>query len=262
MESFFWPLKSTSKRITQHFGSIWSFNSSKKHTGIDIAAVPGDTVYAATAGTVTKIGALDTTGVWAKYAVLEHDIKDYCTSYLHIEPKVTVGQKLNAGDIVGVIADILAPHCHFNVWKGVHDDKLTQRGALPIVYVAGGDPIFHNNFVDPLSFSYRYIDGDAVLPSRAISLFTRDLALNDSGPDVKLLQTLLNKDPNTAVAATGFGSLGQETDHFGDLTEKAVQRFQVKYGIASLGAPGYGLVGPRTKTKLQELFGNTAAMQE
>ncbi|MDO8561137.1 MAG: peptidoglycan DD-metalloendopeptidase family protein [bacterium] len=256
MEQFLWPLKRSSVKISQHFGSIWSANSSKKHTGIDIAAVPGDAVYAAAAGMVTKTGILDTTGAWAKYVVLEHETKDYCTSYLHIEPKVAIGQKLNVGDFVGVIADISAPHCHFNVWKSVHDDKLTQRGALPIVCAAGGDPVFPNNFVDPLSFSYRYVDSDTIPPTPIVPLFIRNLVLNDSGTDVSLLQILLNKDPETTVATTGPGSPGRETNYFGDLTEKAVQKFQVKYGIVSLGAPGYGLVGSLTRTKLQELFGN------
>ncbi len=252
MQSFFWPLKSTSKNITQHFGSIWSANHAKKHTGIDITAVPGDTVYAAADGMVTKIGALDTTGAWAKYAVLEHDAKDYCTSYLHIEPKVAVGQKLNAGDTVGVIADISAPHCHFNVWKGPHDGKLTQRGALPIVFTAGGDPIFPNHFVDPLSFSYQYVDG-AIPSSPTASLFTRDMDEGISGQDIFSLQKILNADPDTAIAATGPGSPGQETNHFGGLTKKAVQKFQIKYGIAGPSDSGYGIAGPRTRAKLQEV---------
>lgn len=256
MEPFFWPLKSTSKKITQHFGSIWSANSSKKHTGIDISAVPGNTVYASAAGIVTKIGALDTTGAWAKYAVLEHDAKDYCTSYLHIEPKVVVGQKLNAGDIVGVIADISAPHCHFNVWKGVHDDKFTQRGALPIVYIAGGDPIFPSDFVDPMSFNYQYVDAQTTPQQpEAGQLFIRDLSMDCSGEDVRLLQKLLNRDPDTIVASEGPGSPEKESDYFGGLTQKAVQKFQIKYSISKSGDPGYGIVGPKTRGKFQELFG-------
>lgn len=255
----FWPLKSSSKRITQKYGDIWSANKLKKHTGVDIAATPGDRVYAAADGVITKIGALDTTGAWAKYAVLEHDTKDYCTSYLHIDPKVVVGQKLKAGDLVGLVANIVGPHCHFNVWKGLHDNTLTQRGALPIVFVAGGDPIFPNSFIDPTTLTYKYVDAVAPTPptpTPAVPLFQRDIALNDSGPDVKLLQTLLNKDPDTRIAATGVGCPGQETDRFGDLTLKAVQKFQIKYSITTPGGAGYGSVGPKTRTKLQELFGN------
>jgi len=51
---------------------------------------------------------------------------------------------------------------------------------------------------------------------------------------------------------------GLVTGYFGPLTERAVQRFQAKYGIVSSGTSdttGYGLVGPKTRVKLQEVFG-------
>ncbi|MDP2676969.1 MAG: hypothetical protein Q8O83_04795, partial [bacterium] len=46
-----------------------------------------------------------------------------------------------------------------------------------------------------------------------------------------------------------------ETNFFGSLTEKAVQKFQKKYGVALEGDPGFGFVGPKTRVKLQEVFG-------
>jgi peptidoglycan hydrolase-like protein with peptidoglycan-binding domain len=42
--------------------------------------------------------------------------------------------------------------------------------------------------------------------------------------------------------------------NFGPNTLKAVQKFQVKYGIASPGMIGYGRCGPKTRLKLNELF--------
>ncbi len=48
---------------------------------------------------------------------------------------------------------------------------------------------------------------------------------------------------------------GLVTGYFGFLTQKAVQRFQVKHSIVSSGTPsttGYGLVGPQTRKKLNE----------
>ena len=49
-------------------------------------------------------------------------------------------------------------------------------------------------------------------------------------------------------------SFGNETEYFGSLTEKAVQKFQTKYNIAKSGDSGYGYVGPKTRAKLNELY--------
>ena len=80
-----------------------------------------------------------------------------------------------------------------------------------------------------------------------------------SNSDVKRLQILLNSDPDTRIANTGVGSPGNETNSFGSLTEKAVQKFQEKYGIAKKGDVGYGSVGPKTRAKLNEISGTIGA---
>ncbi|MDP7365684.1 MAG: peptidoglycan-binding domain-containing protein [Candidatus Pacebacteria bacterium] len=73
---------------------------------------------------------------------------------------------------------------------------------------------------------------------------------------MKRLQQLLNSDPDTAVATSGVGSAGSETDFYGSLTEKAVQKFQLKHGVVSSSSDaGYGYVGPKTRAKLAEVFG-------
>lgn len=78
-----------------------------------------------------------------------------------------------------------------------------------------------------------------------------------NNPDVKRLQQLLNSDPDTRLAASGPGSPGNETSYFGSITEQAVQKFQLKYGVvASSADPGYGYVGPKTRAMLQAVFGN------
>ncbi len=57
------------------------------------------------------------------------------------------------------------------------------------------------------------------------SLFNRDLKLGDRGPDVKLLQQLLNQWGFT-VAVSGPGSPGNESELFGASTRDALIRFQ------------------------------------
>lgn len=86
------------------------------------------------------------------------------------------------------------------------------------------------------------------------SVFTSGMGKGTVNSDVKRLQQLLNSDADTRIAESGTGSSGNETNYFGSLTEKAVQKFQEKYGIASQGDSGYGYVGPKTRAKLQEIF--------
>ncbi|MBI2612393.1 Ig-like domain-containing protein [Candidatus Kaiserbacteria bacterium] len=58
--------------------------------------------------------------------------------------------------------------------------------------------------------------------------------------DVARLQKALGVDP---------------TGYFGPLTRAAVEAFQVKHVIAKRGDPGFGTLGPKTRAKLNELFG-------
>lgn len=90
------------------------------------------------------------------------------------------------------------------------------------------------------------------------STFTKTLKKGIGSVDIKRLQQLPNFSSDTAVASSGVGFVGNETNYFGSLTEKAVQKFQAKYGIVSSGYPnttGFGHVGPKTRTKLNEVFG-------
>ena len=79
-------------------------------------------------------------------------------------------------------------------------------------------------------------------------VFNTALKKGVSNDDVKRLQQLLATDSEIYPEGTASG-------YFGNLTEKAVQRFQMKYGVVkSASDVGYGLVGPATRAKLQEVF--------
>lgn len=81
----------------------------------------------------------------------------------------------------------------------------------------------------------------------------RTLRQGMSGADVSSLQAFLASDalvyPEGAV-----------TGYFGVLTQRAVERFQAKHGIASSGTPetnGFGLVGPATRVAIARACGGT-----
>ena len=96
------------------------------------------------------------------------------------------------------------------------------------------------------------------IPSRVVTIpgitITRWLTVGARGNDVKILQKHLNRI-GYLITQTGDGSLGQESDYFGLLTEAALKRFQCKRMNVCSGShtsTGYGAVGPRTRRVLAE----------
>ncbi|MCF6277055.1 MAG: fibronectin type III domain-containing protein [Candidatus Magasanikbacteria bacterium] len=81
------------------------------------------------------------------------------------------------------------------------------------------------------------------------SLFTKGLEIGMKNNDVRRLQKLLSTLPSIYLERLTTG-------YFGILTEKAVQRFQLKYGVIKDSTDiGFGYVGPSTRSKLNEVFG-------
>lgn len=79
-----------------------------------------------------------------------------------------------------------------------------------------------------------------------IIVFITPMYLGMTSNDVKNLQTFLAQDKIIYPE-------GKITGYYGLLTFNAVGRFQEKYSIVFKGQPGYGRVGPKTLTKLNEL---------
>ena len=94
-------------------------------------------------------------------------------------------------------------------------------------------------------------------PLAAESAILRTLKQGSRGPDVRELQQILNRDPETRVSESGPGSLGNETEYFGPLTHDAVLRLQRKYALDILAPIGLsaptGIVGTQTRLFLLRL---------
>lgn len=96
-----------------------------------------------------------------------------------------------------------------------------------------------------------------LIPIIASAAILRNLKFGDRGTDVKELQQILNKDPDTRITASGAGSPGNETEYFGALTFTAVKKLQQKYASEVLTPIGLtaptGFVGEKTRLLLSRL---------
>jgi hypothetical protein len=89
--------------------------------------------------------------------------------------------------------------------------------------------------------------GVSVPPGQIVSAFVKALKVGSRGDDVTNLQTFL-KNQGADIYPEGL-----VTGFYGSLTTRAIERFQVKYGIAGPGDVGYGNFGPKTRAKANEL---------
>lgn len=93
--------------------------------------------------------------------------------------------------------------------------------------------------------------------AQAVSpVFNKDLSLGAKNDDVTRIQLLLAQDKSVYPE-------GLVTGYFGKLTQNAIRAFQLKYGvIKNASDQGNGRVGPKTRSKLNEIFGGAAPIPQ
>lgn len=113
------PLKAGVYYISSLFGWRNSpFTGQRSyHSGIDMAAPTGTSIFAALAGTVTTAGWSDTYG---NYVIVRHH-SGYKTLYAHMSKiNVSVGQYVTTSTVLGKVGSTglsTGPHLHFTIYK-------------------------------------------------------------------------------------------------------------------------------------------------
>ncbi|MDB5238979.1 MAG: hypothetical protein JWO00_314 [Candidatus Parcubacteria bacterium] len=104
------------------------------------------------------------------------------------------------------------------------------------------------------------VEEGSVLPPAPGMTLSVSLTFGMSHPEVQTVQRILNTH-GFQIAASGPGSLGNETTSFGALTRAAVRQFQCAKNIICGGdeyTTSYGVVGPRTRQALLALASGSA----
>ena len=106
------------------------FDSSKHHTGIDLAFKDGTPVYAAASGTVVFAGCSDSecgetcddkcNKRYGKYIIISHP-DGMMTAYAHLQEfKISKGASVKQGDLIGLVGHTgfaTGAHLHFEIRK-------------------------------------------------------------------------------------------------------------------------------------------------
>jgi murein DD-endopeptidase MepM/ murein hydrolase activator NlpD len=119
-----WPLEAGI--ISSEYGERWG----KVHRGIDIAADPGEPVYAVAAGEVIYAG--DGLRGYGNVVILRHDNK-LTSLYAHnTELKVKAADQVKQGDLIALLGSTghsTGPHVHFEFREG--DVAVNPHTLLP-----------------------------------------------------------------------------------------------------------------------------------
>jgi formylglycine-generating enzyme required for sulfatase activity/murein DD-endopeptidase MepM/ murein hydrolase activator NlpD len=84
------------------------------HRGVDLTAPKGTNVLAAKQGVVIRVGNVG--GTQGKYVAVYHG-NGIVSIYLHVDPKVERGMKVEKGGVLATVHDWEAPHLHFEMRK-------------------------------------------------------------------------------------------------------------------------------------------------
>ena len=120
--------------------SGWGWRGGEFHKALDFYVGHGSAIYAANNGTVHAVGTgcirgdRTCNGLRGNYIVINHNIRNYYTQYLHLDKVyVSVGQTVYRGQKIGTMGNtgnclplppygsnsLAGTHLHFDIWNGI-----------------------------------------------------------------------------------------------------------------------------------------------
>jgi hypothetical protein len=223
----------------------------RSHEANDLMGKKMTPLYAAVDGVVHDIEIPEAS--WG-YALAIKDADGYTYHYLHINddtpgtddglggidnayaPFTGRGSSVRKGQLIGWMGDSgnaenVGSHLHFEIRR---PDK-TAINPYESLMAALGKPV--------AAAASAYTPPKTATATKAKFIFTRNLSVGMTHPDVKELQKFLNAN-GSVVATTGSGSLGKETSYFGPATKAALIKFQKAKKID----PASGFFGPISRS--------------
>lgn len=221
------------------------------HNGLDLFAPRATRVYSSIDGVAEEIQTEIQRGLGVGIVShVKYEMDAWGSHYAKIRNwhfmsiAVAKGQSVKIGDLIG-----LADSTGFS--SGDHDHfefKPVEKNTDGMIYNVYQDNGWYGA-CDPTPF----LNGKFAYQGwRHVFVYDMQYGMKND-PEVKALQHALNI---TMKDSENWEDL-PETGNYLDMTMASVKKFQSKYGIISWGSPGttgYGRVGPKTRSKLNELF--------
>ncbi|NUQ57302.1 MAG: peptidoglycan-binding protein [Candidatus Paceibacter sp.] len=138
------------------------------------------------------------------------------------------------------------------------NDKSQKEQENPIISQSGNTNQGGGAGGQSGGISFGVINISDITQDVKAELLSGKFAVGMNDERVEILQNMLARDPEIYPE-------GKVTGFYGPATVRAVQRFQKKYGLVGAGTPdttGFGLAGPKTREKLNELFGSAESSSE
>ncbi len=116
-------------RGTDDYGSgeFGAPRGDRTHKGIDYACYPGTVIESGVYGTVTKLGYPYAEALQYRYVEVTDSLRQR-HRYFYVDPSVDVGEKVMAGDSIGVSQDIAAHYTNGVMKNHVHYEILDHNG--------------------------------------------------------------------------------------------------------------------------------------